>query len=197
MSNVRRRKRKNRSQVEGIARASLQSERVAPIRTAGSLLTSELLAGESVLHRTTTPFASATFGTANSEGVSLVMAARPSAGRSPAAKHQAQCGGPSRHRFCFGSSTHTAGNTTPLCLVNRRRTGLSSGTLPVVNTTPILKVARRSGSSSVSVTKARAVVPPAPPNPAVNRTPHGRPGPGFISFSPKPALPRVAGYLER
>ena len=37
----------------------------------------------------------------------------------------------------------------------------------------------------------------ATPNPAVNRTPHGRPGLGFISFSPKLALPRVAGYLER
>ena len=37
----------------------------------------------------------------------------------------------------------------------------------------------------------------ATPNPAVNRTPHGRPCSGFISFSPKPALPRVAGYLER
>ena len=37
----------------------------------------------------------------------------------------------------------------------------------------------------------------ATPNPAVNRTPHGRPGLGFISFSPKPAPPRVAGYLER
>ena len=37
----------------------------------------------------------------------------------------------------------------------------------------------------------------ATPNPTVNRTPHGRPGLDFISFSPKPALPRVAGYLER
>ena len=37
----------------------------------------------------------------------------------------------------------------------------------------------------------------ATPNPAVNRTPHGRPCLGFISFSPKPVLPRVAGYLER
>ena len=37
----------------------------------------------------------------------------------------------------------------------------------------------------------------ATPNPAVNRTPHGRPFLGFISFSPKPVLPRVAGYLER
>ena len=37
----------------------------------------------------------------------------------------------------------------------------------------------------------------ATPNPAVNRTPHGGPGLGFISFSPKPVPPRVAGYLER
>ena len=37
----------------------------------------------------------------------------------------------------------------------------------------------------------------ATPNPAVNRTPHGRPCSGFISFSPKPGPPRVAGYLER
>ena len=37
----------------------------------------------------------------------------------------------------------------------------------------------------------------ATPNPAVNRTPHGRPCSGFISFSPKPVPPRVAGYLER
>ena len=37
----------------------------------------------------------------------------------------------------------------------------------------------------------------ATPNPAVNRTPHGRLCLGFISFSPKPVPPRVAGYLER
>ena len=37
----------------------------------------------------------------------------------------------------------------------------------------------------------------ATPNPSVNRTPHGRPGLGFISFSPNPVPPRVAGYLER
>ena len=85
----------------------------------------------------------------------------------------------------------------PVLLANRCCIGLSSGTLPVVNTTPMSKVARRSGSTTVSAAKARAVVPPAPPNPAVNRTPHGKPGLGFISFSPKPALPRVAGYLER
>ena len=33
----------------------------------------------------------------------------------------------------------------------------------------------------------------ATPNPSVNRTPHGRPGLGFISFSPKPTLPQNAG----
>ena len=167
------------------------------VNTTCSLLTAELRAGKSVLHRTATASGGAIFGTAISEGVSLVVAARPSAGRLPAARHQAQCGGPSRHRFCFGSSTPTAGNTTSLSLVNQCRTRLSSGTLPIVNTTPIQKVARRSGSATVSAAKARAVVPPAPPNPAVNRTPHGRPCSGFISFSPKPVPPRVAGYLER
>ena len=183
--------------MQGIARASLKAERVPPIRATGSLLISEFLARSSVLHRTTAPVGSAIFGAANSECVSLMVAARPSAGRSPAAKYHARCGAQSRSRFCLGSSTPTAGNTTPLCLVNQCRTRLSSCTLLVVNTTPIHKVARRSGSATVSAAKARAVVPPAPPNPAVNRTPHGRPGLGFISFSPKPALPRVAGYLER
>ena len=77
------------------------------------------------------------------------------------------------------------------------RIGLSSGTLPLVNSTPRLKVSRRALSASVSATRARTAAPPAPPNPTVNRTPHGRPGLGFISFSPKLALPRVAGYLER
>ena len=37
----------------------------------------------------------------------------------------------------------------------------------------------------------------APPNPSVNRTPHGMPGLGLISFWPNPVLPRGAGYLER
>ena len=44
----------------------------------------------------------------------------------------------------------------------------------------------------------QSLVPPtATPNPSVNRTPHGRPGLGLISFWPNPGLPRVAGYLER
>ena len=140
---------------------------------------------------------SAIVGTVNSESVSLVVAARPSAGRSPAAKHHARCGAQSKSRFCRSSSSPTAGNATPVLLASRCCTGLNSGTLPAVNTTPIHKVSRRSDSVTVSAAKARAVVPPAPPNPAVNRTPHGRPGVGFISFSPKPVPPRVAGYLER
>ena len=141
--------------------------------------------------------ASAIFGTANNESVSLVVAASPSAGRSPATQHHARCGAQSRHPFWLASSTRTARNTTPLWHASRCCAGLSSGTLSLVNTTPIPKVARRSDSVTASAARARAVVPPAPPNPAVNRTPHGRPGLGFISFSPKPALPRGAGYLER
>ena len=178
-------------------RASFQPERVASIYTACSLLTSELLAGTSVLHRTTAAVGRAIFGTAISEGASLVVAARPSAGRSPATKHYAICGAQCRHRFWFGSSTPTAGNTTPVWLASRCCTGRSSGTLPAVNTTPVLKVSRCSDSGTLSAATARAVVPPAPPNPAVNRTPHGRPCLGFISFSPKPVPPRGAGYLER
>ena len=140
---------------------------------------------------------SAVFGTANREGVSLVVAARPSAGRLPAARHHARRGAQSGHRFWLDLSTPTTGNTTPVLLASRCCTGLSSGTLPVVNTTPILKVSRHSVSVYVSAAKARAAVPPAPPNPAINRTPHGRPCLGFISFLPKPGLPRGAGYLER
>ena len=34
------------------------------------------------------------------------------------------------------------------------------------------------------------------PNPSFKRTGAGRPALGFISFSPKPTLPRVAGYLK-
>ena len=96
---VRRRKREESSQVQGIARASLKPERIPPIRTTGSLLISEFLAGRSELHRTTAPVGNAIFGAANSERVSLVVAARPSAGRSPAARHHAQCGAQSQSCF--------------------------------------------------------------------------------------------------
>ena len=54
MSNVRQRKREELSQVQSIARALLQPERATPICTTCSLLTSEVLAGKSVLHRTAT-----------------------------------------------------------------------------------------------------------------------------------------------
>ena len=37
----------------------------------------------------------------------------------------------------------------------------------------------------------------ATPNPFIERTRSGSAGLAFISFSPKPAPPRVAGYLER
>ena len=165
------------------------------VYTAALPFSCELRAGSSALYRT------AIAGTFRSERASHVVAARPSAGRSPAAKHHATCGAQRPRCSGFGSSRPTAGNTKPVWLTSRSRsrcrTGLGSGTLPVVNTTPIHKVARRSDSANVSAAKARAVAPPAPPNPTVNRTPHGRPGLGFISFSPKPALPRVAGYLER
>ena len=101
MSNVRRRKREELSKVQGIARASLKPERVPPIRTTGSLLTSEFLAGKSVVcvAQNHSPVSSAIFGTANTEGVNLVVAARPSAGRSSAAKHHARCGAQSQSRF--------------------------------------------------------------------------------------------------
>ena len=121
MSNVRRRKREELNQVQGIAHASLQPERVTPICTTCSLLTSELLAGKSVAHRTTTPVGSAIFATAISEGVSLVVAARPSAGRSPVRQHHVSWGMPSRCRAGLGSSTRTAGNTTPLRLAESVR----------------------------------------------------------------------------
>lgn len=35
------------------------------------------------------------------------------------------------------------------------------------------------------------------PNTLVNRTRHGMPSPGFISFLPGVVLPRRAGYRER
>ena len=167
------------------------------VYTAALPFSSQLRAGRSALYRTATSVASAIAGTFRSERVSLVMAARPSAGRSPAAKHHAACGAQSHRCSGPGSSTPTTGNTTSVLLASWCCTGLSSGTLPVVNTTPILKVSRQSVSVSVSATKARATTPPAPPNPAINRTPHGRPCLGFISFSPKPVLPHGAGYLER
>ena len=167
------------------------------VYTAPLPFSSQLRAGSSALYRTATSVASAVAGTFRSERASLVVAARPSAGRFPAAKHHARCGAQSQSRFCRSSSTPTAAEATLLCLVNRCRTRLSSGTLPVVNTNPMLKVSHHSGSVSVSAAKARAAVPPAPPNPAINRTPHGRPCLGFISFLPKPVLPHGAGYLER
>ena len=167
------------------------------VYTAALPFSSQLCAASSALYRTATSVASAIAGTFRSESFSLVVAARPSAGRSPAAKHHAACGAQSHRCSGPGSSTPTARNTTPVLLASRCCNGLSSGTLPIVNTTPILKVVRRSGSTNFSAAKARAAIPRAPPNPAVNRTPHGRPCMGFISFSPKPALPRVAGYLER
>ena len=167
------------------------------VYTAALPFSSQLRAGCSALYRTATSVASAIAGTFRSESFSLVVAARPSAGRSLAAKHHAACSVQSHRCSGPGSITPTARNTTPVLLASRCCTGLSSGTLPVVNTTPILKVVRDSVSVSVSAAKARAAIPPAPPNPAVNGTPHGRPGLGFISFSPKPVLPRAAGYLER
>ena len=48
----------------------------------------------------------------------------------------------------------------PSGVPSRCRIGLSSGTLRLVSTTPIRKVARRSGSASVSAAKASAAVPP-------------------------------------
>ena len=167
------------------------------VYTAALPFSSQLRAGSSTLYRTATSVASAIAGTFRSERASLVVAARPPAGRSPAAKHHAACSVQSHRCSGPGSSTPTTRNTTSVWLASWCCTGPSSGTLPTVNTTLILKVSRRSGSASASAAKARAVVPPAPPNPTVNRTPHGRPGVGFISFSPKPGLPRGAGYLER
>ena len=167
------------------------------VYTAALPFSSQLRAGRSALYRTATSVARAIAGTFRSESVSLVVAARPSAGRSPAAKHHAACGAQSHRCSGPGSSTPTARNTTPVLLASRCCTGLSSGTLRLVNTAPILKVWRHSVSVSVSAAEARAAVPPAPPNPAINRTPHGRPCLGFISFSPKPVLPRGAGYLVR
>ena len=105
-----------------------------------------------------------------------MVAARPSAGRSPARKHH----------------DHTTASTP-----SRFRIRLSSGTLPLVNTTQILKVSRRPGSANASASSARAATPPAPPNPSVKRTRSGKPALAFISFWPKAVLPPRAAYLKR
>jgi hypothetical protein len=62
-------------------------------------------AGTTALHRTATAVRHATAGTHISEGVSLVVAARPSAGRSPAAAHSGIYRSPSGRQTRMGWGT--------------------------------------------------------------------------------------------
>jgi hypothetical protein len=62
-------------------------------------------AGCSKLHRTATAFGHATVGTCIHQSESLMGAARPSAGRSPVAAHNAKCGSPRACQSRTGSGT--------------------------------------------------------------------------------------------
>ena len=73
----------------------------SPLSAVGSMSR----AGTTLLHRTTTAVGHATAGTHISQGGSLVVAARPSAGRSPAVTHSARCNSPSECQTRMGWST--------------------------------------------------------------------------------------------
>ena len=62
-------------------------------------------AGTTVLHRTATDVGHATAGTHIGEGVSLVVAARPAAGRSPAGARDAKCRPPAKCQIRMASGT--------------------------------------------------------------------------------------------
>jgi hypothetical protein len=61
--------------------------------------------GGTLLHRTATAVGHATTGKCIGQGVRLVAAARPSAGRSPAAARNAKCRAPGKCRTRMGSGT--------------------------------------------------------------------------------------------
>ena len=167
------------------------------IYTTCTLFTSEHRAGKSVLHRTATAVSSAIAGTVNDQGLDLVVAARPSAGRSPPRERH----GTSAHRVGVTLRSMAAHRWLQMQLKssasNRCCTGFSSGTLSLVNTTPTLKVSRRSGSANVSAAKARAAAQTASPNPSIERTHSGSAGLAFISFCAKPAPPPRAAHVKR
>ena len=178
-------------------RASLRPRGVAVIYTTCSLFASELRAGKSMPHRTATAVGSAIAGTDCNDGVSLIVAARPSAGRSPVREHCAESHRPSRGQIGYTSSTRRLQMQLHSGTPHRSLIGVSSGTLPLVNTTPILKVSRRSSSANVSAAKARAAARTASPNPSIERTRSGSAGSAFISFWAKPAPPPRAAHVKR
>jgi hypothetical protein len=80
------------------AKASLARKGVAVIYAAFPPSTSEPRAGTTELHRTATAVVQANAGKFINQGVSLVLAARPSAGRSPVLAHHAKYRSPIARR---------------------------------------------------------------------------------------------------
>jgi hypothetical protein len=95
--------------------SSLPPASAKAIRTTGSQAKFEFRAGDAELYRTATSVGHSTVGTRGNESSSLVVAARPSAGRSPARVRSALC----QRKSCCP-------------------TAFSSGTLPVMKASAIL-----------------------------------------------------------
>jgi hypothetical protein len=88
-----------------MSNSSLPPASAKAIRNACSLATSEFRAGSSELYRTATSIGYSTSGTLGYQTASLVVAARPSAGRSPALARNAKCRPPGACQTRMGSGT--------------------------------------------------------------------------------------------
>ena len=150
--------------------------------------TTEPRAGTTVPNRTATAVGHATAGTHINQGVSLMVAARPTAGSSRAKAHNAICRSPRRGRI-----------------------GVRSGTLPLVNASATLLPRQKLGVGSRSVVTRRPGGENKPPNTKVSRPSHfsawfghGRKGGSskaapnhFIEGTVKGLRPSPAPHVER
>jgi hypothetical protein len=111
-----------------MSNSSLPPASAKAIRTTGSPAKSEFRARNAELYGTATSVGRSTVGTHGNQSASLVVAARPSAGRSPAIARDAKLRPPSR------------------C-----RTQMASGTLPLVKYNAVLRRMRQSPPSAALV----------------------------------------------
>jgi hypothetical protein len=88
-----------------MSNSSLPSAGAAAIRSTRSPVKAELHTGNAELYRTATSVGRSTVGTLGNQSASLVVAARPSAGRSPTAARNAKCRSPGGRRTRMGSGT--------------------------------------------------------------------------------------------
>jgi hypothetical protein len=96
----------------------LPPARAMAICTTGSPAKSEFHAGNSELYGTATSVGCSTVGTHGNQSASLVVAARPSAGRSPATARNAKCRPPGvcRTRMSSGTLPLVKCNAVSLCM---------------------------------------------------------------------------------